>query len=239
MVSLVFIVPAHWNNSPRVDMSLLSDTWYSDSESTHICSYLTPYLCVISGEATITYFIVFGLTRPGLEPTIYSTWGGTLTTTPPTRLKKYTTNLQMIYYCMKEPAQWLRWWFVWLGLWYLKPLSTIFQLYCGSRLVLLVEETGVPWENHRPVASHWQSLSHNFVSSTLPHKLLLCVSLKQLVLTFKLSLVQIHAYMLHWFLTYKPLLRFSRCLLLCLIASVWFQLSYLCLTPHILRMRRR
>jgi hypothetical protein len=26
---------------------------------------------------------------------------------------------------------------------------------------------------------------------------------------------------------------------LCLIASVWFQLSYLCLTPHILRMRRR
>jgi len=29
------------------------------------------------------------------------------------------------------------------------------------RSVLLVEETGVPGENHRPVASHWQSLSHN------------------------------------------------------------------------------
>jgi hypothetical protein len=26
--------------------------------------------------------------------------------------------------------------------------------------VLLVEETGVPGENHRPVASHWQTLSH-------------------------------------------------------------------------------
>ena len=25
--------------------------------------------------------------------------------------------------------------------------------------VLLVEETGVPWENHRPAASHWQTLS--------------------------------------------------------------------------------
>jgi hypothetical protein len=25
----------------------------------------------------------------------------------------------------------------------------------------LVEETGVPEENHRPVASHWQTSSHN------------------------------------------------------------------------------
>ena len=32
--------------------------------------------------------------------------------------------------------------------------------------VLLVEETWVPGENHRPVASHWQTLSHNVVSST-------------------------------------------------------------------------
>ena len=31
--------------------------------------------------------------------------------------------------------------------------------------VLLVEETGVPSENHRPAASHWQTLSHNVVSS--------------------------------------------------------------------------
>ena len=29
--------------------------------------------------------------------------------------------------------------------------------------VLLVEETGVPKENHRPTASHWQTLSHNIV----------------------------------------------------------------------------
>jgi hypothetical protein len=34
------------------------------------------------------------------------------------------------------------------------------------RSVLLEEESGVqnvPWENQRPVASHWQSLSHNVV----------------------------------------------------------------------------
>ena len=34
------------------------------------------------------------------------------------------------------------------------------------RLVLLVEETGVPGEKHWPVASHWQTLSHIVVSST-------------------------------------------------------------------------
>jgi hypothetical protein len=38
------------------------------------------------------------------------------------------------------------------------PLSTI----------LLVEETGVPGENHRPAAGPGQTLSHNAVSST-PH----------------------------------------------------------------------
>jgi hypothetical protein len=38
------------------------------------------------------------------------------------------------------------------------------------RSVLLVEKTGVPGENHRPVASHWQTLSHNVVSSTPCHE---------------------------------------------------------------------
>ena len=33
--------------------------------------------------------------------------------------------------------------------------------------VLLVEETGVPRENHRPAASHWQTLSHNVVHLAL------------------------------------------------------------------------
>ena len=35
------------------------------------------------------------------------------------------------------------------------------------RSVLLVDETG---ENHRPVGSHWQTLSHNVVSSTPRHE---------------------------------------------------------------------
>jgi hypothetical protein len=36
--------------------------------------------------------------------------------------------------------------------------------------VLLVEDTGVPGENHRPVASHRQTLSHDVVSSTPHHE---------------------------------------------------------------------
>jgi hypothetical protein len=36
--------------------------------------------------------------------------------------------------------------------------------------VLFVEEIGVPGENHRPAASHRQSLSHNVVSSTPRHE---------------------------------------------------------------------
>ena len=36
--------------------------------------------------------------------------------------------------------------------------------------VSLVKETGVPGENHRPVASREQTLSHNVVSSTPRHE---------------------------------------------------------------------
>jgi len=38
------------------------------------------------------------------------------------------------------------------------------------RSVLLVQETGVPGENHRPATSHRQTLSQNDVSCTPRHK---------------------------------------------------------------------
>jgi hypothetical protein len=34
----------------------------------------------------------------------------------------------------------------------------------------LVEETGLPGDNQWPVASHWQTLLHNVVSSTPHHE---------------------------------------------------------------------
>jgi hypothetical protein len=35
--------------------------------------------------------------------------------------------------------------------------------FISWRSVLLMEKIGVPRENHRPAASHWQTLSHNVV----------------------------------------------------------------------------
>jgi hypothetical protein len=51
------------------------------------------------------------------------------------------------------------------------------SVHCGKHIsviswqsVLLMGETGVPGENHRPVASHCQTLLHNVVSSTPCHE---------------------------------------------------------------------
>jgi hypothetical protein len=48
-------------------------TYYYDTESTILCSY--SLIRVLRGEATNTHFVVFGLTPPGLAPTIYHTRG--------------------------------------------------------------------------------------------------------------------------------------------------------------------
>jgi hypothetical protein len=45
-------------------------------------------------------------------------------------------------------------------------LSNISAIYWRS--ALLMEENGVPGENHRPAKSHRQTLSHNVVS-IIPH----------------------------------------------------------------------
>jgi hypothetical protein len=61
---------------------------------------------------------------------------------------------------------------IWLGLLWLLVFNTTFNNISAIswQSVLLVEETGVPRENHRPVASYCQTLSHNVVSSTHPHE---------------------------------------------------------------------
>jgi hypothetical protein len=51
-------------------------------------------------------------------------------------------------------------------------LNTTFNniLVISWRSVVLVEDVGVPGENHRPVVCHWQTWSHKAVSSTSRHE---------------------------------------------------------------------
>jgi hypothetical protein len=58
-----------------------------------------------------------------------------------------------------------------LYLWFMVFNATFNNISVISwRSILLVEEIRVPGENHWPVASHWQTFSHNNVSSTPPHE---------------------------------------------------------------------
>jgi len=57
------------------------------------------------------------------------------------------------------------------GWWFMLFKATFNNIsFISWRSVLLVEETGIPGENHRSVASHWQTLSHNVVWSTPRHE---------------------------------------------------------------------
>jgi hypothetical protein len=47
--------------------------------------------------------------------------------------------------------------------------SNIYKIW-EKAVRLLVKETGVPGENHRSVASLWETVSHNDVSSTPRHE---------------------------------------------------------------------
>jgi len=55
-----------------------------------------------------------------------------------------------------------------IGLWFLMPLSTIFQLYIVA-VSFIGESNWSSQKNHRPATSHRQTLSHN-VSSTPRHE---------------------------------------------------------------------
>ena len=61
----------HWNNSPRVDMSLHSDTLFEFRANQYLL-FLLSDACL--AEKQQTNFIVFGLIRCGLEPITFLTF---------------------------------------------------------------------------------------------------------------------------------------------------------------------
>ena len=71
-LSWIFIVLAHWNNSTQIDMLLHSDTlsWFQPNQT--VLFLLNAVHLVEKQKIPIP---VFGLTWPGLEPTIYHTQG--------------------------------------------------------------------------------------------------------------------------------------------------------------------
>ena len=71
LLSWLFIGLAHWNNSPQIDMSPHLDILLLFLANQSLV-FLLNAMCLCK-KATNTNFIVFGLTRPDLVPTIYPT----------------------------------------------------------------------------------------------------------------------------------------------------------------------
>ena len=83
-------------------------------------------------------------------------------------MERYFGVWKMIFRCYlyvcRENCSAILWWFTVLN----ATFNNISVL--SWKWVSLVEETGEPSENHLPVASHWDTLSHTVVSSTPRHE---------------------------------------------------------------------
>ena len=138
-----------------------------------------------SGEATHTNFIVFGLTRPGLEPTIYRTQCEHANQYNTDAVFRRGTHVQRpLQLEWQRPiyliSHWILTWFItpiyawWFG-WFMVLNATLNNISVISwRSVLLVEETGVPVQKPPTSRKSRQTfikiLSHNIVSGTPRHE---------------------------------------------------------------------
>jgi len=64
----IFIVLAYWHNSSQVTTQESDTSWYEPSTSSSFLLFLKA-ACLVG--KTSTNFIVFGLSKQGIQPTIY------------------------------------------------------------------------------------------------------------------------------------------------------------------------
>jgi len=104
-----------------------------------------------NGSFTFYVDIVFPLSLPRLFQTWLYIW-----VTQRMSYKKQTNDVLLCVFML------------WVPVWFMVFIATFNNFSVKLwRSALLVEETG---ENHRPVISHWQTLSRNVVSSTPRHE---------------------------------------------------------------------
>ena len=114
-----------------------------------------PMHCIYVSQCFFTLNTIY---IAGVYEYLFSFYSHLLTLT---FIPKHTwSNSTLVFSCI-ESAYWLVWFMVFNA-----TFNNIPDILGQS--LLLMEETGVPGENHRPVASHWQTSSHSVVSST-PH----------------------------------------------------------------------
>ena len=136
----IFMVLAHWNNSLWVDMSLHSDTEFYFKANQSL--FLLLYAVWLTEKPSISIWLSLVWPGRGLNQ----------------QLDLHKKYLKIS--CKK-----------WFDLvWFMVFYATFNNILAVSwQSVLLVEETGVPGENQRPVASNWRTLSHHVVLSTSYH----------------------------------------------------------------------
>ena len=124
------MVLVHWHNSPRMDMlphsDILSRFWANQSS----LPFLLNAKC-LAVEEQIS-ILVFGLTRLGLQSTIYRTWGkhaNHYTTDGVLKMKRFSCNLSRIPFICISSGEFI---VLKLNLWYMLHQYTIDDFRWGE-----------------------------------------------------------------------------------------------------------
>jgi hypothetical protein len=150
----------HHNNSGSLREGSIESTQFTQKLA-HVAWYCKPPYVNLTESSSLLKSLLFTLTSNKHTPhaLIWSTLSSDL-------IKQFL-KLNMLSSGWKRKSSLS--WGLELGLWCFMPLSSIFQLYRGGQFYWW-RKPEYPEKKNQPVASHWQTLSHNVVSSTPHHE---------------------------------------------------------------------